>query len=129
MQVTTDQIEAAGARFYRAWSDSNGTLNTHQAFVDAVRAGVRLAAAGELPRRSGLTAKQRELLVFIEGYVKQHGFAPTFVEMAAALGVNSKSGVHRLVTALVERGAITRLEYRARAIELIGAPISPQVAA
>lgn len=68
-----------------------------------------------------LTRKQRELLDYIGAFVATEGAAPSFEEMKDALGLKSKSGVHRLVSALEERGFIRRLPNRARAIE----PINP----
>jgi len=65
-----------------------------------------------------LTAKQRELLIFIDGRLKQDGVSPSFDEMREALELKSKSGVHRLISALEERGFIRRLPNRARALEV-----------
>jgi repressor LexA len=69
-----------------------------------------------------LTAKQRELLLFIDGRLKQSGISPSFDEMREALDLKSKSGVHRLISALEERGFIRRLPNRARALEVIKLP-------
>ena len=69
-----------------------------------------------------LTAKQRELLLFIDGRLKQDGVSPSFDEMREALDLKSKSGVHRLISALEERGFIRRLANRARALEVIRMP-------
>ncbi|HEX5236870.1 MAG TPA: transcriptional repressor LexA [Sphingomicrobium sp.] len=69
-----------------------------------------------------LTAKQRELLVFIDGRLKQNGISPSFDEMREALDLKSKSGVHRLISALEERGFIRRLPNRARALEVLKVP-------
>jgi repressor LexA len=69
-----------------------------------------------------LTAKQRELLLFIEGRLKQDGVSPSFDEMREALELKSKSGVHRLISALEERGFIRRLPNRARALEVLKHP-------
>ena len=66
-----------------------------------------------------LTAKQRDLLVFLKQYQAEHEHAPSFDEMKNAIGLKSKSGIHRLVSALEERGYIRRLANRARAIEII----------
>jgi repressor LexA len=65
-----------------------------------------------------LTAKQRELLLFIDGRLKEDGVSPSFDEMREALDLKSKSGVHRLISALEERGFIRRLPNRARALEV-----------
>ena len=69
-----------------------------------------------------LTAKQRQLLLFIDGRLKQDGVSPSFEEMKAALDLKSKSGVHRLVSALEERGFLRRLPNRARALEVLRLP-------
>ena len=86
-----------------------------------------------------LTAKQRELLLFIDDRLKDSGISPSFDEMREALELKSKSGVHRLISALEERGFIRRLPNRARALEVLKhpdarpsasvSPISPAVAA
>ena len=69
-----------------------------------------------------LTAKQRELLLFIDGRLKDGGISPSFDEMREALELKSKSGVHRLISALEERGFIRRLANRARALEVVKLP-------
>jgi repressor LexA len=69
-----------------------------------------------------LTSKQKELLIFFNGRVKETGVPPSFDEMKAALDLRSKSGIHRLITALEERGFIRRLPHRARALEIIKLP-------
>jgi repressor LexA len=69
-----------------------------------------------------LTEKQRDLLLFIHGRMQERGVPPSFDEMKDALDLKSKSGIHRLITALVERGFIRRLPHRARAIEVIKLP-------
>ncbi|MGH6728714.1 MAG: transcriptional repressor LexA [Sphingomicrobium sp.] len=69
-----------------------------------------------------LTAKQRELLLFIDWRLKQGGISPSFDEMREALDLKSKSGVHRLISALEERGFIRRLPNRARALEVVKLP-------
>jgi len=72
-----------------------------------------------------LTAKQRELLLFIDLRLKAGGISPSFDEMREALDLKSKSGVHRLISALEERGFIRRLPNRARALEVIKLPDMP----
>ena len=62
-----------------------------------------------------LTSKQRDLLIFIHERLEKDGVSPSFDEMKDALGLKSKSGVHRLITALEERGFLRRLAHRARA--------------
>src|SRR5258707_7992621 len=69
-----------------------------------------------------LTRKQFELLRFIHERLKETGVPPSFDEMKDALDLRSKSGIHRLITALEERGFIRRLPNRARAIEVIKLP-------
>ena len=69
-----------------------------------------------------LTAKQRELLLFIDERLKSSGISPSFDEMREALDLKSKSGVHRLISALEERGFIRRLPNRARALEVLKLP-------
>ncbi|MFN3076762.1 MAG: transcriptional repressor LexA [Alphaproteobacteria bacterium] len=65
-----------------------------------------------------LTRKQYELLIFIDRRLKASGVSPSFDEMKDALGLKSKSGIHRLITGLEERGFIRRLPHRARALEV-----------
>lgn len=69
-----------------------------------------------------LTRKQMELLDFIQKRVARDGVPPSFDEMKDALALRSKSGIHRLITALEERGFIRRLAHRARAIEIVKLP-------
>ena len=69
-----------------------------------------------------LTAKQHELLLFIDDRLKESGVSPSFDEMREALELKSKSGVHRLISALEERGFIRRLPNRARALEVLKLP-------
>ena len=76
-----------------------------------------------------LTSKQRELLLFIHERIKQDGVSPSFDEMKEALNLASKSGIHRLITALEERGFIKRLANRARALEVLKLPDSATPAA
>lgn len=69
-----------------------------------------------------LTRKQHELLIFIYERIRETGVSPSFEEMKDALDLKSKSGIHRLITALEERGFIRRLPHRARALEIIKMP-------
>ena len=69
-----------------------------------------------------LTTKQHELIRFIQERLEQTGVSPSFEEMKDALDLKSKSGVHRLISALEERGFIRRLANRARALEVIKVP-------
>lgn len=71
-----------------------------------------------------LTRKQQELLYFIHERMKETGIPPSFDEMKEALDLASKSGIHRLITALEERGFIRRLPNRARALEILKMPES-----
>jgi repressor LexA len=71
-----------------------------------------------------LTRKQYELLMFIHERLKETGVPPSFDEMKDALDLRSKSGIHRLITALEERGFIRRLPNRARAMEVVRLPDS-----
>jgi repressor LexA len=69
-----------------------------------------------------LTRKQSELLIYIQDRLKESGVSPSFEEMKDALALKSKSGVHRLISALEERGFIRRLPNRARALEVLRLP-------
>ena len=69
-----------------------------------------------------LTRKQYDLLHFIHRRLQRDGVPPSFDEMKDALDLRSKSGIHRLITALEERGFIRRLPHRARAIEIVRLP-------
>ena len=69
-----------------------------------------------------LTRKQHELLMFIHTRIKETGVSPSFDEMKDALDLASKSGIHRLITALEERGFLRRLAHRARALEVVKMP-------
>lgn len=69
-----------------------------------------------------LTRKQHELLVFIDRHLKATGFSPSFEEMKEALNLKSKSGIHRLISALEERGFLSRRHNRARALEVTRLP-------
>ena len=76
-----------------------------------------------------LTRKQHELLMFIHERIKETGVSPSFDEMKEALDLASKSGIHRLITALEERGFIRRLAHRARALEVVKLPQQATMAA
>lgn len=73
-----------------------------------------------------LTRKQYELLMYIEAALRNGGVSPSFDEMKEALGLKSKSGIHRLITGLEERGFIRRLPHRARALEVLKLPENAQ---
>jgi len=76
-----------------------------------------------------LTKKQHELLMFIHERIRETGVSPSFDEMKEALDLASKSGIHRLITALEERGFIRRLAHRARALEVVKLPEQATTAA
>jgi len=69
-----------------------------------------------------LTRKQYELLMFVHERIRESGIPPSFDEMKEALDLKSKSGIHRLITALEERGFLRRMEKRARALEVLKLP-------
>ena len=69
-----------------------------------------------------LTQKQKDLLMFVHARLRETGVPPSFDEMKEALSLKSKSGIHRLITALEERGFIRRLPHRARALEILRLP-------
>src|SRR3954463_12419590 len=71
-----------------------------------------------------LTRKQLELLLFINERLKEDGVPPSFEEMKDALNLQSKSGIHRLILALEERGFLRRMPNRARALEVLRLPDS-----
>jgi repressor LexA len=84
-----------------------------------------LTPSGVLRKKNGdlmLTAKQKELLLLIHHRVQESGVPPSFEEMKEALDLKSKSGIHRLITALEERGFLRRLPHRARALEIVKLP-------
>lgn len=70
----------------------------------------------------GLTRRQRDLLDFIGAYMATESFAPSYQEMADGIGLRSKSGIHRLLDGLEERGLIQRLPNRARCVEILETP-------
>ena len=74
-----------------------------------------------------LTKKQYELLLYIDRHLKQTGFSPSFEEMKEALKLKSKSGIHRLISALEERGFLGRRRHRARALEVLRLPENQSV--
>lgn len=76
-----------------------------------------------------LTNKQKDLLLYIHEQIKETGVSPSFDEMKTALNLASKSGIHRLITALEERGFIRRLPNRARALEVLKLPNSATTSA
>jgi repressor LexA len=93
----------------------------------AILSPARRSAKGERPETNMLTRKQSELLRFIHERLQESGVPPSFDEMKDALDLRSKSGIHRLIMALEERGFIRRLANRARAIEVLRLPESATV--
>jgi repressor LexA len=73
-----------------------------------------------------LTPRQNDCWLFLAKYTAEHGYAPSFEEMADALNLASKSSIHRLLGALEERGFIRRLRHRSRAIEVLKMPKTPK---
>lgn len=74
----------------------------------------------KMPEKFGLTERQRELLDFIKAYMSDHnGLAPSFGDMSKHLGLVSKSGPHRLIAGLIERGHIRAIRGRARSIQVV----------
>ena len=71
-----------------------------------------------------LTRKQHDLLIFLNERIKETGITPSFEEMKLAMNLQSKSGIHRLISALEERGFIRRIPHKARALEIIKLPDS-----
>ena len=69
-----------------------------------------------------LTKKQRNLLIFINKKIRSTGISPSYDEMKNSLNLKSKSGIHRLISALEERGFIKRLPHKARALEVLKLP-------
>ena len=69
-----------------------------------------------------LTRKQQELLLFLDERISQSGVTPSFEEMKVKVGLKSKSGIHRLISALEDRGFIKKLPFKARAIEILKLP-------
>jgi repressor LexA len=74
-----------------------------------------------------LTRKQHELLMFIHEHLQATGFSPSFDEMKVGLALKSKSGIHRLISALEERGFLRRRAHRARALEIVRLPGAPEM--
>jgi len=66
-----------------------------------------------------MTYRQKEALDFIKGFWGQNGFAPSYDQIAEAMGIKSKSGVHRVITCLVERGWVVREPHKARSVRVV----------
>ena len=99
-------------------------VSVHDLFSTAGRRSLAMRVKKRREDAPMLTRKQAELLRFIHERLKEAGVPPSFDEMKDALDLRSKSGIHRLITALEERGFIRRLPNRARAIEVIKLPES-----
>lgn len=117
----TDVVTSTAKALYVAYQ-SSPDVDLQSLLVQAVRFGIEIAGGQRKPTIGGLTARQRQLLQFIIAYTERVGFAPSFDEMRGALGLNSKSGVHRIVRSLEERGAISVRHNRARAIDVLAVP-------
>lgn len=81
-----------------------------------------------MSRNAALTAKQAELLRFIAAFQRREAYSPSYAQMAAAIGLSSKSGISRLVAALEQRGFIRRHTGATRAIEILIEPSQPETA-
>jgi len=101
---------------------SNGVPAGHVPRAQGCLAEAARTNRGDGADKRMLTQKQKDLLLFIHGRMQESGVPPSFDEMKEALDLKSKSGIHRLITALVERGFIRRLPHRARAIEVLKLP-------
>jgi hypothetical protein len=80
------------------------------------------AAGGKLPVATGLTERQLDVLRYLTDYIAKHQISPTYDEICHAMGLHSKSGVHRLLNGLVQRGCIAVLPGKWRSIELLASP-------
>lgn len=93
-----------------------------RAFIDAEPQLAREVARQLAGGKGGMTARQRQLFMFVHTYIDRHGVAPSFEEMKSGLGLASKAGIHRMITGLEGRGFITHAPRRARSIRLVGTP-------
>lgn len=117
--MTASDDTAAMAQTIRQLQARNIVL---EAEVERLKAALA-AKEPKRPTRAGLTPKQRLLLDFIVRYHRERrGVSPSFDEMARALGLASKSGVHRLVEGLVARGALVRMPNQARSLQVVSTP-------
>lgn len=122
-RTADDSASALGGLLYSEWIQNQQHSSVRELINRAVLAGMSVVTNGPKPTVGGLTAKQRELLLFIIAYTDEHGHTPSYDEMKVALGLASKSGIHRLVHALEERGAVSVRANRARAIEVLAVPV------
>jgi hypothetical protein len=116
--IVTPEAEAIGLAVYNSWLSHNGSVPMELWFGLAVLRGMEARSAG--PVHQGLTAKQRALLAFISGFIAEHGYSPSYEEMAKHLG-STKPCCHAIVARLVERGAVRKLPHRSRSLELVAA--------
>lgn len=79
----------------------------------------RIIMAVEAAGPVGLSKKQANALAFIEGFIDDRGYSPTFEEISQGLGMSSRSGAHRVVQQLIERGAVRRMAGRAQTIVIV----------
>lgn len=116
MMTEVAQIpEAILAASYRAYEDWGFLLETGNT-IEFIAKVISDHQPKPAPRLGGLTRQQRRAMDFIFAYVKQHDYAPSYQEIMEAMGLKSKSGVHRIVHALAERGAVEIMPDRARSI-------------
>lgn len=113
---TLRKLELAALVLERGEADTDFQRMTAR----AIRRAVREARQTELP--GGLTGRQLAALTFIDGYIRTRAIAPTFTEICEALGLKSKSGAHRLLQGLQERGWIEQMPGRARAVRILVPP-------
>lgn len=112
-------VQAAASTAHAEFASSSCVDNLS---VIIARAIVTDRAGRQAPRVVGLTAHQKRVLEYLAAFVAENGIAPTYDQIVAHLGLASKSGVHRVIHELEERGAIQRLPNRARSITIIANP-------
>lgn len=119
---TDEMIRAAARECMTAWLgvDDYGPVSTERHFEQAIRRGISLVQPKK--RIGGLMPRMRDCLTFLNSYTEAHGYPPSFDEIRIALGLKSKSGVHRIITELEDRGAISRIADRGRSIEVLAVP-------
>lgn len=122
-----DTVTVAAESALRNWRHGRAG-DLHAAFRAAVEAGIKIGKQTSLPATSALTARQRDLTLFIEDYVARHGIAPSYDEMAAGIGLSSKNGIARLVLGLEKRGVLERVKGRSRGINLVASARQLEVA-
>lgn len=125
IQVPPD-VTALAKRAYVRWLDPSRPTVLIEDVVAAAIMEDRVARARSRAL-VGLTPRQRDALDFITKYAVEHGYSPAFSEIRDAIGLASKSGVNRIVNALVERGHLVRTPFRARALGIVD-PMQTRVA-